>query len=212
MLIPFPDTCDMIPGLSACLSSKCAFCDVTDLHLNRIMGAFHIPPMPQINTLRSRRKRRHFAGDCTLLLAFPRPAYKVWISIWMSWCFVFGYVNCEPQTTPDTAPQWRHNWRDGVSNHQSGADQRKHQTPRHWPLCKEFSWPVNSPYKRPVTRKMFPFDDVIMQFPFEIRWYFGLGYVNCEPETTPDIDQRHQDKYQPIVICTQYEMIETWST
>ena len=23
-------------------------------------------------------------------------------------------------------------------------------------------WPVNSPYKRPVTRKMFPFDDVIM--------------------------------------------------
>ena len=23
-------------------------------------------------------------------------------------------------------------------------------------------WPVNSPHKRPVTRKMFPFDDVIM--------------------------------------------------
>ena len=25
-------------------------------------------------------------------------------------------------------------------------------------------WPVNSPHKRPVTRKMFPFDDVIMWF------------------------------------------------
>ena len=28
--------------------------------------------------------------------------------------------------------------------------------PRHWPLCGE------SPHERPVTRKMFPFDDVIM--------------------------------------------------
>ena len=45
----------------------------------------------------------------------------------------------------------------------SGADQRKH--PRHWPLCGEFTgdrWPVNSPHKWPVSRKMFPFDDVIM--------------------------------------------------
>ena len=38
----------------------------------------------------------------------------------------------------------------------SGLYQRKHQTPRHWPLC------GNSPHKWPVTRKMFPFDDVIM--------------------------------------------------
>ena len=45
----------------------------------------------------------------------------------------------------------------------SGADQRKHQSSAslafvwriHW-------WPVNSPHKGPVTRKMFPFDDVIM--------------------------------------------------
>ena len=33
------------------------------------------------------------------------------------------------------------------------------KTPRHWPLC---GGPVNSPHKGPVTRKMFPFDDVIM--------------------------------------------------
>ena len=45
----------------------------------------------------------------------------------------------------------------------SGADQRKHQSSAsrafvrgiHW-------WPVNSPHKRPVTRKLLPFDDVIM--------------------------------------------------
>ena len=45
----------------------------------------------------------------------------------------------------------------------SGSDQRKHQSYAslafvwgiHW-------WPVNSPHKGPVTRKMFPIDDVIM--------------------------------------------------
>ena len=33
------------------------------------------------------------------------------------------------------------------------------KAPRHWPLCGEFT---GTPPKGPVTRKMFPFDDVIM--------------------------------------------------
>ena len=37
------------------------------------------------------------------------------------------------------------------------------KAPRHWPL---YGVPVNSAHKGPVTRKMFPFDDVIMEFPF----------------------------------------------
>ena len=45
----------------------------------------------------------------------------------------------------------------------SGADQRNHQIPASrafvWGIHR---WPVNSPHKWPVTRKMFPFDDVIM--------------------------------------------------
>ena len=45
----------------------------------------------------------------------------------------------------------------------SGADQRKHQSSASlafvWGIHR---WPVNSPHKRPVTRKMFPFDDVTM--------------------------------------------------
>ena len=46
----------------------------------------------------------------------------------------------------------------------SDADQRKHQSS----ASLAFVWgihrgPVNSPRKWPVTRKMFPFDDVIMQ-------------------------------------------------
>ena len=44
----------------------------------------------------------------------------------------------------------------------SDADQRKHQKLRVTGLCVGNSpGPVNSPHKGPVTRKMFPFDDVI---------------------------------------------------
>ena len=46
----------------------------------------------------------------------------------------------------------------------SGVDQIKHQSPASlafvWRIHR---WPVNSPHKWPVTRKMFPFDDVIMK-------------------------------------------------
>ena len=46
----------------------------------------------------------------------------------------------------------------------SGADQRKHKSS----ASLAFVWgihrlPVNSPHKGPVTRKMFPFDDVVMR-------------------------------------------------
>ena len=50
----------------------------------------------------------------------------------------------------------------------SGADQSKHQSS----ASLAFAWgihrgPVNSPQKWPVTRKMFPFDDVIMTIPYQ---------------------------------------------
>ena len=50
----------------------------------------------------------------------------------------------------------------------SGADQRNHQSS----ASLSFVWgihrgPVNSPHKGPVTRKMFPFDDVIMTVQLE---------------------------------------------
>ena len=45
----------------------------------------------------------------------------------------------------------------------SGADQRKHQSSASLAFVQEIHrWPVISPHKGPVTRKMFPFDDVIM--------------------------------------------------
>ena len=46
----------------------------------------------------------------------------------------------------------------------SGADQRKHQCSASLAFVRGIHrWPVNSLHKGPVTRKMFPFDDVIMQ-------------------------------------------------
>ena len=55
----------------------------------------------------------------------------------------------------------------GVSNFcstvGSGADQRKHRSPTSLAFVRGIHRsPVNSPHKRPVTQKMFPFDDVIM--------------------------------------------------
>ena len=45
----------------------------------------------------------------------------------------------------------------------SGASQRKHQSSASLAFERGIRrWLVNSPYKWPVTRKMFPFDDVIM--------------------------------------------------
>ena len=45
----------------------------------------------------------------------------------------------------------------------SGADQRKHQSSSRLVFVRVIHrWLMNSPHKWPVTRKMFPFDDVIM--------------------------------------------------
>ena len=87
----------------------------------------------------------------------------------------FTYINSNCLGTQTL--QWRHNERDGVSNHQ----------PRHCLLNRLFrhrskqtsklhvtgvweGWPVNSPHKGPVTRKMFPFDDVIMCGKLKWTW------------------------------------------
>ena len=84
--------------------------------------------------------------------------------------------------------QWRHNERDSVSNHQRlhyllncRFRRRSNKTSKlrvaglcagiHW-------WPVNSPHKRPVTRKMFPFNSLRPRqngphFPDDIfKWIF----------------------------------------
>ena len=72
--------------------------------------------------------------------------------------------------------QWRHNERGSISNHQRlhcllncrfRHRSKKHQSSAPVAFVR---WPVNSPHKRPLTRKMFPFDDVIMKRWQNIAW------------------------------------------
>ena len=72
--------------------------------------------------------------------------------------------------------QWRHNGRDGISNNQRLAcllnrlfrhSSKKTSKLRVTDLY-EGNLPMNSPHKRPLTRKMSPFDDVIMKM--ATRW------------------------------------------
>ena len=53
----------------------------------------------------------------------------------------------------------------------SGADLRRHQSSASLAFVRGIHrWPVNSPHKGPVTRKIFPFDDVIMHTPKCVRF------------------------------------------
>ena len=81
--------------------------------------------------------------------------------------------------------RWRHNGCDSVSNHQphdcllnrySDADQRKHQSSASLAFVRGIHrGPVNSPHEWSVTRKMYPFDDVILNI--------------CEPSSLTQSDQ-----------------------
>ena len=53
----------------------------------------------------------------------------------------------------------------------SATDQRKHQSSSSLAFVQGIHrWPVNSPHKRPVTRKMFPFDYVTMAHEYPINY------------------------------------------
>ena len=78
----------------------------------------------------------------------------------------------------------------------SGANQRKHQSPASLAFVRGIHrWPVNSPLKGPVTRKMFPFDDVIMRscpmhMSERLTWTVisvssACQYVDCRPRGLP---------------------------
>ena len=89
---------------------------------------------------------------------------------------------------------WRHNERDGVSNHRLLDRLLKRFFRRRSNKASKFRvsgfvrggghrWPVDSPHKGPVTRKMFQFVDVIKtQFQSVISVMLGIGcVVNSNP-------------------------------
>ena len=69
----------------------------------------------------------------------------------------------------------------------SGADQRKHQSSASLAFAQGIHrWPLNSPHKRPVTRKMFPFDNVIMQGKGLMADMIVLRSMSIQPMTGYD--------------------------
>ena len=101
-----------------------------------------------------------------------------------------------------------------------GTDQRKHQSS----ASLAFVWgihrgPVNSPHKGPVTRKMFPFDDVIMIWHVWNTWLCG-----CRPQTVviplsvkpengfPPMAQSLWTQYhQRSMLCSSMQNVHWWS-
>ena len=97
--------------------------------------------------------------------------------------------------------QWRHDGRDGVSNHQAhdyllnrlfGHISKKTLKLRVTGLCEGLiiRWQVNSLHKGPVTRKMFPFDDVIVFFAEFQTGKANICCYNVRAES-PRIDLTH---------------------
>ena len=112
------------------------------------------------------------------------------------------------------ASQWRHNGLDGVSNHQPRDclpdplfRRRSKKTTKH------HRWPVNSPYKWPVTRKMFPFDDVTVMTCYsstksrKSRWLrarlqYLLCVSNADTVVLHEVIDLHKNKIWPPLLYT----------
>ena len=76
------------------------------------------------------------------------------VDVWSRWLFYYSYVIMSAMASRITSI---------TIVYPNVYDQRKHQSCASLAFVRGIHrWPVNSPHKGPVTRKMFPFDDVIM--------------------------------------------------
>ena len=88
----------------------------------------------------------------------------------------------------------------------SGVDQRKQRTSAPLDFVRGIHrWPVNSPHKGPVTRKMFPFDDVIMicyfYFAAQLDYFMVVTSEVAEPPSH-GLNLYRRNKYR---LCVQYQ-------
>ena len=109
-------------------------------------------------------------------LVWVRSRRRSWLVTWFCYQLIAkpGDKTVAPLWPDRFIPlQWRHNGCNGVSNHHPDnclfnclfrRRSKKNSKLRVTGLCVWgiHRWPVNSPHKGPVARKMFPFDDVIM--------------------------------------------------
>ena len=141
-------------------------------------------------------------GMQLILLSYNRVSTRDWckITIAKKWCH--SHVT-------DKSLRWRHNWRDNVSNHQPQdcllnrlcrRRSKKTSKLRVTGLC---VGPVNSPHKWPVTRKMFPFDDVIMCDILFMRWITDK-YTFRQQHTSKN---RHQCNVAKLILISNSEKL-----
>ena len=146
-------------------------------------------------------------------------------SVWYIWFALCHVCCCQKNHIPHilqgyfagSALHRRHNDHDGISNHQPHGcllnrlfrrRSKKTSKLRVTGLCAGNSpGPVNSPHKGPVTRKMFPFDDVIMEAIIQLSPYqwgipakgVPMNYVNQEePMRKPRPNKAQQTR---VTIC-----------
>ena len=123
--------------------------------------------------LRRRSQRLCLQRGCSRL--------QCWLPICRSW-WVFFCMDRINRQHSITVMSWWARWRLNSPASQlytqlfiQGADQRKHQSSASLAFVRGIHrWPVNSSHKGPVTRKMFPFDDVIMSTKCS---KFGRGHI-----------------------------------
>ena len=97
----------------------------------------------------------------------------------------------------------------------SGTDQRKHQSSASLAFVRGIHRrPVNSPHKRPVTRKKFPFDDVIMCCVSACAWCDqGSGQYQAQQNTVYTYSRvsRYMQRFVRAVKKTElYFMVVHW--
>ena len=125
-----------------------------------------------------------------------------------------GTLTTADQCKPNAPLHWRHNDHGGVSNHLPHDCLFNHLFRRRSKKTSKFRvtglcagnspGPVNSPHKEPVTRKMFPFDDVIMPRSHYMHGLFDGLLQDCSNSNGLAMELTHwgRDKLTSIFQAT----------
>ena len=85
----------------------------------------------------------------------------------------------------------------------SGIDQRKHQSSASLAFVRGIHrGPVNSPHKGPVPRKMFPFDDVIIDDPW-LSWNSGYSVFRYLASCFNWAEREHDNVIADVISVTE---------
>ena len=132
--------------------------------------------------------------------------FVIW-STWMKWTdqdneIVYHYndVTMSAMASQITSPVIVY------STVHPGADQRKHQSSASLTFVRRIHWwPVNSAHKGQITRKMFPFDDVIMFYEYHCLLMYQTAWIcrNTFTEVYKPLSKRLASLWlagQPVLI------------